>query len=437
MGKACYEVLLLISTILLFSSVIPQNASEIIPSTIQESKSFNDISADFDQPSISEKNNSPITLWYRTYGGINDDCAYSIVLDSDGGYVLAGYTYSFGAGGCDAWIIKTDYFGNMQWNKTYGGFGHDEAHSIIRTSDGGFAIAGVTDSFGLGGFDAWLIKTDSGGNPLWNKTFGGSGNDEAWSIIEDADGGFAIAGWTTSFGMGGGDFWLIKTDASGNVEWNRTYGDIFFEAANSLKKTRDDGFILAGSTYSYGAGGSDFWLVKTDNLGNVQWNRTYGGPGEDYGFSVVQTFDGGYAIAGSTNSFGAGVYDFWLVKTDYSGQHMWNKTYGGSGYDEAWLIMQTSNNELALVGWTESFGSGNSDCWLIVTDSQGEAQWNQTWGGENNDYAYSAILGIYGQYILCGQTRSLWTNDGDILLITIWKIEGGGAGGGTHMPLAK
>jgi hypothetical protein len=131
-----------------------------------------------------------------------------------------------------------------------------------------------------------------------------------------------------------------------------------------------------------------------------------------------------------------GVYDFWLVKTNDLGEPMWNKTYGGSGYDEARLIMQIPKNGLALVGWTESFNSGNSDCWLIVTDSQGEVQWSQTWDGENNDYAYSAALGIYRQFILCGQTQYFWTNDSDVLLITIWKIEGG-AGGGGRVPLAK
>jgi|YelNatPaOPRAMG01_1025707.scaffolds.fasta_scaffold57398_1 hypothetical protein len=433
MKKTC-RVVLLILIILLLSSFTPQNASQKAP-TIQQYKLHDDASADLPQSGISEKSNSFITLWNRTYGGVNDDCAYSITLDSDGGYVLAGYTYSFGAGSCDAWLIKTDYFGNMQWNKTYGGLGHDEAHCIVRTSDGGFAIAGTTNSFGLNGLDAWLIRTDSIGNVLWNRTYGGSGDDEAWSITTTTDEGFAIAGWTTSFGVGG-DFWLIKTDAYGNAEWNKTYGGIFFEAANSLTQTNDGGFILAGSTYSYGAGDADFWLVKTDQLGNDQWDRTYGGPEADYGFSVVQTYDGGYAIAGSTSSFGAGVYDFWLVKTNNLGEPMWNKTYGGSGYDEAWLIMQIPNNGLALVGWTESFGSGNSDCWLIVTDFQGEVEWSQTWGGENNDYAYSAVLGIYRQFILCGQTQSFWTNDGDILLITIWKIEGG-VGGGGRVPLAK
>jgi len=434
--KASYGILIIL--VFLLSTSLLQSESFTITPTSQNLENKNNEGESIAAPSHSEsfeESNSSIVLWSKTYGGADEDCAYSIVLQtSDGGFVLAGSTYSFGAGGSDFWLVKTDWLGNMRWNKTYGGLGDDEAHFVVRSADGGFAVVGTTNSFGATGYDVWLIKIDSSGNMLWNKTYGGVGSDEAWSVVNTADGGFALAGWTASFGAGSGDLWLVKTDALGNAEWNKTYGGTLFEAANSLKQTSDGGFVLAGSTYSFGSGGSDFWLIKTDNFGNIQWNRTYGGTNEDYGFSVVQTFDGGYAIAGSTSSFGLGVYDFWLVKTDHLGNLMWNKTYGGIGYDEAWLILQTASNELALIGWTESFGSGNSDCWLIITDAQGDTQWNKTWGGENYDYAYSAVLTADGGYVLAGETQSFGAGSYDFLLIKIRENEemiiGGGCGGG-------
>jgi len=430
--KKTHFIVLFASIFMLFLSLIPGDTLQ----SIYENKQLDTANTDSSQfyPRV---NNSSIILWNRTYGGPNDDCAYSIAIDSDHGYVLAGYTYSIGSGDSDAWLVKTDAFGNMLWNKTYGGLKHDEAHSITRIPSGGFIIAGVTNSFGFGYFDAWLIRIDSNGNMLWSRTYGGAGNEELWSVIVTSDGGFAAAGWTTSFGAGAGDFWLIKTDASGNVEWNKTYGGKNFEAATCLKQTQDGGFVLVGYTYSYGAGGSDIWLIKTDKYGNAQWNMTYGGSNEDYGFCVTQTTDGGYAIAGSTSSFGAGVYDFWLIKTNGLGQPVWNKTYGGPGYDEAWCITQVSEDSLVIAGWTESFGSGGSDCWFIAVDLQGQILWHQTWGGEKNDYAYSLACELDGVFLLCGQTQSLGVGGSDFLLLKFWEVSNKLSFGGSRMPLLK
>lgn len=363
-----------------------------------------------------------------------EDCAYSAIQTPDGGFALAGYACSFGAGGADFWLVKTGYLGNMQWNKTYGGPGNDEAHSITQTPDGGYAILGTTDSFGAGGSDFWLVKTDSSGNMLWNKTYGDASNDDGWSIKETVDGNLLLAGWTASFGMGSGDFWLVKTDQYGNELWNKTYGGAFFDFANCVQQTSDGGYVLAGSTYSFGAAGSDFWLVKTDDAGNEQWNKTYGGPSNDYGFSVVQTLDGKYAIVGSTSSFGAGVYDFWLVKTDQFGNMLWNKTYGEIGYDEAWAVIQTGDHGFILAGWTESFGAGKSDCWLIATDESGNPQWNVTWGGADYDYAYSALQCSDGSFILAGETQSFGAGSGDFLLLKVSGTSETLGGGGGRVP---
>jgi len=256
--------------------------------------------------------------WSQTYGGSGDDEAYSLVQTSDGGYALAGYTNSFGAGSYDFWLVKTDSSGNMLWNRTYGGSGDDEAECVIQTGDG-YAVAGYTNSTGAGGFDFWLVKTDFSGTSQWSQTYGGADDEAANALLQTSDAGYALAGWTGSYGAGGFDFWLVKTDFSGTSQWSQTYGGADDEAANALLQTSDAGYALAGWTGSYGAGGFDFWLVKTNSSGTMLWSQTYGGGGDDAGFSLVQTSDGGYALAGFTGSYGAGDYDGFLVKTDSAG----------------------------------------------------------------------------------------------------------------------
>jgi hypothetical protein len=258
--------------------------------------------------------------WTKTYGGTSYDEAWALVQTVDGGYALAGVTDSFGAGSYDFWLVKTDSVGNAQWNQTYGGTGNDEARALVQTVDGGYALAGVTDSFGAGSYDFWLVKTDANGNAQWNKTYGGTNIDYGAALVQTSNGGYALAGGTYSFGAGNGDFWLVKTDSVGNAQWNQTYGGTGNDGAGALVQTVDGGYALAGVTKSFGAGDYDFWLVKTDANGNAQWNKTYGGTSTDYGVNaLVQTVDGGYALAGVTKSFGAGDYDFWLVKTDANG----------------------------------------------------------------------------------------------------------------------
>jgi hypothetical protein len=332
------------------------------------------------------------TGWNRAYGGTVDDMAYSVVQTSDGGYALAGFTRSYGAGAEDFWLVRTDSSGNIQWNKTYGGAADDTAYSLVQTSDGGYALAGCTNSYRAGD-SAYLVKTDASGNVQWNQTYGGGGDDYyAYSLVQTSDGGYAMAGSLSHI-----YFWLVRTDSSGNMQWNQTCGDSLGDA-NSVVQTSDGGYALAGSY------GSDFSLAKTDSSGNTKWSQTYGSTPDEKARSVVQTSDGGYALAGCTGSEGTGHNGFYLIKTDSSGNMQWNQTYGGITTDDsANSVIQTSDGGYALAGISEI--PGQKSFWLIKVDSSGNMQWNQTYeGGEgtcslvqtrDGGYAMAGDISVY------------------------------------------
>ena len=346
--------------------------------------------------------------WNQTYGGENNEEACSVIQTYDGGYAITGPTISFGAGNEDFWLVKTDASGNMQWNKTYGGELDDESRCVVQTSDGGYTIAGFTSSFGAGSSDFFLVKTDSDGNIAWNRTYGGADNDMGESMTLTSDGGYAIAGYTTSFDIGGGDFWLVKTDADGNMQWNKTYGGLDSDIANYVIQTNDGGFAIVGSTISFGAGGYAFWLVKTDAAGNMQWNQTYGGLDTDIATTVIQTFDGGYAITGLTSALTKAR----MVKTDINGNMEWSKIYEGQGPSWALSLVQTSDGGYTIVGST---GSSESDVWLFKTDATGNIQWSKTYE-RGNDIGWSLTQTDDGGYAIAAWTM-LGAGDSDFWLI--------------------
>ncbi len=363
----------------------------------------------------SSPNPMSATYFAKTYVGAYWDVAFSVHHTSDGGYILAGGTYSFGAGSSDIFLIKTDANGNVQWAKTYGGPGYDEAFSVQQTSDGGYIVAGWT-RYSMINSDFFLIKTDANGNVQWAKTYGGTDNDYAYSVQQTSDGGYIVAGRTLSFGMGS-NILLIKTDANGNIIWAKTYGGPSWDEASSVQQTSDGGYIVAGWTGSFGAGAGDIFLIKTDANGNLQWAKTYGGTNYDTASSVQQTSDGGYIVAGTTRSFGAGGSDFFLIKTDVNGNIQWAKTYGGTNYDTASSVQQTSDGGYIVAGTTRSFGAGGSDFFLIKTDANGNIQWAKTYGGTGGDEAYSVQQTSDGGYILAGRTYSFGAGTWDAFLI--------------------
>jgi len=363
------------------------------------------------------------TLWTRTYGGSYNEYGYSVQQTSDGGYVIAGGTGSFGAGWADVYLLKTDSSGDTLWTRTYGGSDSDNGRSVQQTSDGGYIVAGETYSFGAGESDVWLLKTDSSGDTLWTRTYGGSGYDGGHSVQQTSDGGYIITGYTGSFGAGYEDVYLLKADSSGDTLWTRTYGGSDYDRGYSVQQTSDGGYIIAGYTGSFGAGYEDVYLLKADSSADTLWTRTYGGSDWDGGYSVQQTSDGGYIIAAYTESFGAGSADVYLLKTDSSGDTLWTRTYGGSYWDEGNSVQQTFDGGYIITGYTGSFGAGSRDVYLLKTDSSGDTLWTRTYGGSDRDAAYSVQQTSDGGYIIAGYTDSFGAGQDDVYLI---KAAGGG-----------
>lgn len=396
----------------------------------------------------------PAKQWDKTFGGSDDDLLYSIQQTTDGGYILGGDSFSTisgdksenSKGGIDYWIVKIDANGVKQWNRTFGGSDDDIFSSIKQTADGGYILGGYSYSKSggdksensRGGTDYWVVKVDANGQKQWDKTFGGSNYDYLYSVQQTADGGYILGGYSSSDAGGDksenskgyDDYWVVKIDANGVKQWDKTLGGSNSDDLYSLEQTADGGYILGGYSASdisadkseKSKGLNDYWIVKINAQGQKQWDKTYGGSDNDQLYSLQQTADAGYILGGSSASNisgdksenSKGNDDYWVVKIDANGIKQWDKTFGGSNEDYLRSLQQAADGGYILGGYSSSNASGDKsensrgylDFWVVKIDPNGVKQWDKTLGGNNYDELYSLQQTTDGGYILGGYSAS-------------------------------
>ncbi|MBO0358461.1 T9SS type A sorting domain-containing protein [Hymenobacter sp. BT186] len=401
---------------------------------------------------------TPLVQWDRTFGGTAADELYATVLTSDGGYIVGGASRSGisgdktqpSQGDYDYWIVKMSATGVKQWERSFGGTDQDILFTLQQTSDGGYILGGISYS-GIGGdktqanqgimYDYWVVKVDASGTKQWDRTYGGTAADELRTLQQTSDGGYILAGYTSSPDVIGSsfpfsvpaDYWLIKVDANGTKQWDRTFGGSNSDYLSTLVQTSDGGYLLGGNSTSpisgdktqpsQGSQGSpDYWVVKVDASGTKQWDRTFGGTNVESLSSLQPTSDGGYILGGySYSPIGGdktqpnpGYTSFWVVKVDASGTKQWDRTFGGTGRNELYALQQTSDGGYILGGQSDSSISGDKtqaslggdDMWLVKVDANGTKQWDKTIGGSGGDYILRIQLTTDGGYFLAGSSTS-------------------------------
>lgn len=359
----------------------------------------------------------PKEEWNLTFGGPYADGAWCLQETDDGGYILVGNSASRGEGS-DLFLIRADRMGQSIWSRIWGGSAEDVGYFVKETKDGGFIVTGSTKSYSIGEELLWLLKTDGNGNLSWERTFGGfvsSSGDGGWSADETDDGGYIITGYTQSQGNGRKDLWLLKTDGQGRKVWDRTFGGRDDDVGMSVLQSRDGGYIVAGRTASFIRGGDDIWLLKTDPMGEEQWNKTFGGDRDDAGFQVVELSDS-YAIVGRTES-GSEEKKIILIKVDSNGRKLWERSYRGSS---ASSLQSTSDGGYIIAGRIDNADTGR-DALIIKTDSAGREEWSITSGGRGDDIGTFVIQNRDSAYIVAGITDSYGMGREDAWLV---KIQG-------------
>jgi hypothetical protein len=386
---------------------------------------------------------NPTIEWQKSLGGSSLDTPYSIIETTDGAYIIAGSVYSNDGdvignhGNVDIWIVKLNVNGNIIWQRSLGGSGIEEAFSIIETTNGGYIVAGYSSSSdgdvstNYGNEDVWVIKLDANGNMLWQKSIGGTGNERAYSIQQTTNGGYIVAGYTNSNdGVVSGnhgyseDYWVIKLDFSGNIEWKKCFGGTQQEYATSIQQTSDNGFIVVGQSTSNDGdlinnqGYQDGWIVKLDAIGNIVWKKSLGGMADEWFTSVIQLPSGEYLVAGYTNSNDGdiagnhGDTDAWIIKLDELGNIIWNKCIGDGTLNTLNSLQRTSDVGFVFSGHSYNLaGSNQPEFWVVKMDTHGNIIWQSYYGGSEDEFAHSIQQTSDSGYIVCGWSNS---TDGDV-----------------------
>lgn len=360
--------------------------------------------------------------WYQCYGGILIDEGRCCVATADGGYVLIGDTHSFGNGVSDIWAIRTDAYGAILWESTFGGDLEDYGASILGTADGGYIIAGCTYSFGAGNGDGWLLKTDSSGNIEWDTTFGTQNDDWFREADKTADGGYILAGASGVFGDDM-NFYLVRVDSTGSLIWERSIGGNADDGAFSVQQTADAGYIIAGSTESYGAGWADGWIVKTDSTGESEWDLILGDISFDRFTSIRQTADGQFVATGYSYSSTSDDRYLWLVGITDTGALKWEKLFEGEGSAAGMSLQSLDDGGCIVVGSTQPAPGFENSIWLVRTDSLGDIEWDLTLQSDYPTLGEHVTQSPDTGYAVVG-TQLVTNEDRDIILAKAEKPTG-------------
>lgn len=401
----------------------------------------------------------PEILWQKTIGGSDADFIDAFEATTDGGYIIGGYSKSNisgektenSRGGTDIWIVKIDDSGNIVWQKTYGGSGEDSLFSIKETSDGGYIVGAASDSNisgdktenSRGGLDYWILKLNSSGEIIWQKTYGGAQPEFYAYVVETTDGGYFVGGYSDSDVSGDKtdptngqrDFWALKLDTSGAIVWQKSIGGSLLDLLSAAFQTTDGGFLLGGFSSSgisgdkteASRGVTDNWIVKLDDNGNVEWDKTYGGNASDVPRDIIQTVDGGYLVGGYSKSNisgdktedSRGDYDYWVLKLDNIGNLVWQKTIGGSAIDYPRNVKQLTDGTYLIAGWSYSNisgdktqnGNGASDYWLVNLDASGSILSQNSIGGSEYESGTYILESSDGNFVMACSSDSNISGD--------------------------
>ncbi len=365
-------------------------------------------------PSTANNGDQIPYLWYRTWGGSDDEYGYGIAFDASGSTFITGSTQSYGVGASDAFLLKYDSDGNLQWYKTWGGSNHgDEGYGIALDASGNVFISGSTYSYGVGGRDVLLLKYDSDGNLQWYKTWGGSNTEWGTRIALDGSGNVYITGYTSSYGVGGRDVILLKYDSDGNFQWYKTWGGSDDEYGYGIALDGSGNTFITGSTQSYGVGDYDAFLLKYDSDGNFEWYKTWGGSSFDEGYGLVLDNSENIFISGSASNYESILF----LKYDFDGNLQWSKTWGGYLDEFGSEIALDGSGNVYITGCTFSYGVGGRDVILLMYDSDGNLQWSETWGGSDDEIAYGLAVNTFGIAFITGWTQSYNGYDKDIFFV--------------------
>lgn len=360
---------------------------------------------------------------FKTYGGPAADTGWNVINTGDG-FLISADTASYGAGGKDAYLIKTDEKGGLVWTRTFGDAGNDTVIGLSASNDGGYIAAGGTTSWGSGEADAYIIKTDKDGELVWDKTYGGANYDYAYSICKAKSGGYFFTGYTSSFSKNpDSDVYLVKIDDKGVKTWEKTFGGASWDTGYSVIALNDGGCMLAGYTESYGSGKTDMYIVRADAKGDCIWARTFGGEREDRASAIIKTRDNNFLIAGKSGSYTARGFgwDILLVKIDMNGNSLWSKVFPAADTDAGNSVAETADKGFIITGTKRCYGICDANVLVIKIDSEGNSEWTRIFAGRSDDTAQSVCLSNAGDYVACGTTLSYGHGRGDVLLLNVSK----------------